>query len=382
MNAPKSVALDPALAAPIPFTPRRFVRGAAAQTMLAMWRPPGIDVTQDEQPLLLDAGPDYTGVDPQRPVRLLGFYNGSRQEGRSRGLVLLLHGWEGSSHSTYNLIQTQVLVGAGYDVFRLNLRDHGPHHLVNPYSLNRGLFLGTLIEEAATAARRVAELAGDRPFYIAGASMGGNFALRLAFWHARQPFPNLVKVVAACPAINPGNATDALDSHPATRRYFRERWLRSLRGKQQLFGDLYDFRPLEQIASVRDMTDWMIRRYGHLTQDRFASVDDYFAVYTAPPSSFAELTVPVSIFAAANDPVIPVRDFYQLPPHPLLKLQIHPTGGHCGFMDVLPMRHHMPSMVQAEIADVVQWPAWTANGGSAGRPPGSAGEPPATTGGK
>jgi predicted alpha/beta-fold hydrolase len=331
-----------------------------------MWRPASVDIRLDEQPVLLDAGRDQTEIDPQRPVRLLGYYNASRQPGPSRGLVLLLHGWEGCSHSTFNLIQAQVLVEAGYDVFRLNLRDHGPRQLVNPYTLNRGLFLGTLIDEAATATQRVAEMAGERPFFIVGASMGGNFALRLAFQHKQRPFPNLVKVVTVCPAINPSSATDALDRHPATRRYFRQRWLRSLRGKQQLYPDLYNFRPIEQLALVREMTGWLIAHYGHLAQDRFRDAGEYFAAYTASSAAFAELDVPVTIIAAANDPVIPVGDFYRLPAHPLLKLQIHPTGGHCGFMDVLPMRHHMPEMVRAEIADVVQFPPWTANGGAAG----------------
>ncbi len=324
--------------------------------MLAMWQPSGIDITLDEQPLLLDAGQDRTGIDPHRPVRLLGYYNAARRPGPSQGLVLLLHGWEGCSHSTYNLVQTQQLVEAGYAVFRLNLRDHGPCRLVNPYELNRGLFLGTLIEEVATAAQRVAELAGDSPFFIVGASMGGNFALRLAHWHRRRPLHNLAKVVAVCPAISPASATDALDSHPATRRYFRRRWLRSLRGKQQLYPELYDFSPVEQIPLVRDMTDWLIRRYGHLLQNRFRNADEYFATYAAFDAVQGELGVATTIIAAANDPVIPVSDFYGLPAHPLLKLQIHPTGGHCGFMDVLPLRHHMPAMVQAEIMGVVQSP--------------------------
>jgi predicted alpha/beta-fold hydrolase len=353
------------------FQPRRFVRGAAAQTMLAMWRPSGIDITLDEQPLLLDAGQDRTGIDPEHPVRLLGYYNASRQAGPSNGMVLVLHGWEGCSHSNYNVIQAQLLVEAGYDVFRLNLRDHGPRHLVNPYSLNRGLFLGTLIEEAAMAARRVSELAGARPFYIVGASMGGNFALRLALWHRREPFPNLVKVIAMCPAIDPGSATDALDSHPATRRYFRQRWLRSLRGKQAHYPDLYDFQPAASMPLVRDMTDWMIRRYGHLTQNRFRNADEYFATYSAYDAVHGELAVPTTIIAAANDPVIPVKDFYDLPSHPLLKLEIYPTGGHCGFIDVLPMRHHMPRMVMEEVAAVVQSRPWNGNGGDkAGRAPG------------
>jgi predicted alpha/beta-fold hydrolase len=353
------------------FQPRRIVRGAAAQTVLAMWRPPGIDVTLDEQPLLLDAGEDHTGIDLEHPVRLLGYYNASRQAEPSMGLVLVLHGWEGCSHSNYNLIQAQLLVEAGYDVFRLNLRDHGPRQLLNPYSLNRGLFLGTLIEEAATAARRVAELAGERPFYIVGSSMGGNFALRLALWHRREPFPNLVKVIAMCPAIDPGSATDALDSHPATRRYFRQRWLRSLRGKQAFYPDLYDFQPVAGMALVRDMTEWLIRRYGHLTQNRFRNADEYFATYSAYDAVHGELAVPTTIIAAANDPVIPIKDFYDLPSHPLLRLEIHPTGGHCGFMDVLPMRHLMPQMVLKEVADVVQSRPWNGDGREKiGRAPG------------
>jgi predicted alpha/beta-fold hydrolase len=355
-----------------PFQPRRIVRGAAAQTVLAMWRPPGIDITLDEQPLLLDAGPDRTQLDPAHQVRLLGYYNASRLEGISKGLVLVLHGWEGCSHSNYNLLQAQLLVEAGYDVFRLNLRDHGPRHLVNPYALNRGLFLGTLIEEAAAATRRVAELAGTRPFYIVGASMGGNFALRLALWHRREPFPNLAKVIAMCPAIDPGSATDALDSHPATRRYFRQRWLRSLRIKQALYPELYDFRPVAGLPLVRDMTAWLIRRYGHLLQHRFRDVDEYFGTYSAFDAVHGDLPAPITIIAAANDPVIPIKDFYDLPAHPLLKLEIHPTGGHCGFMDVLPMRHHMPQMVLQEVADVVQSRPWNGTGGNTGdRAPGS-----------
>jgi predicted alpha/beta-fold hydrolase len=90
-------------------------------------------------------------------------------------------------------------------------------------------------------------------------------------------------------------------------------------------------------------------------------VDEYFATYCAFDALQGDLPAPITIIAAANDPVIPVRDFYDLPSHPLLKVQIHPTGGHCGFMDVLPMRHHMPQMVLEEVTGepyVVQSRPW------------------------
>lgn len=332
-----------------PFLPHPLVRSATAQTLLAMMEPAGIDITADEQPLLLDAGPDQTGIAPEQPVQLLGYYNAHRTPGPSRGLVLLLHGWEGCSHSNYNVILAQALAGAGYDTFRLNLRDHGPHLHVDAHALNRGLFLGSLIEEAAAATRQVATLAGDRPFYITGASMGGNFALRLALWHSRAPFPNLRRVVAVCPAVNPDTATVALDRHPATRRYFRHRWLRSLRAKQRLFPELYDFRPVEEMPLVWEMTDWLIRRYGHLAGHRFAGAREYFASYSIQPAALAGLTVPTTVITARNDPVIPVVDFEQMRPHPCLDVQIHPSGGHCGFVDVLPMRYQMPEMVLREM---------------------------------
>ena len=54
-------------------------------------------------------------------VRLTGEY--SRHESRpGKGLVLLIHGWEGSSGSSYILSTAQTLFANGYDVYRLNLR--------------------------------------------------------------------------------------------------------------------------------------------------------------------------------------------------------------------------------------------------------------------
>ncbi len=333
-----------------PFRPNPLVSSASLQTMLAMVRPKGIDVTTDEQLLLLDAGPDLTGAEPGRTVRLHGYYNASRTPGVERGLVMIIHGWEGCSHSNYNVILAQRLVEQGYATFRLNLRDHGPGLHVNPYALNRGAFRGTLIEEAAAATAQVARLAGDRPFFIMGASMGGNFALRLAKWHSEHtPFHHLRKVVAVCPAINPGRATDALDRNPGTRRYFRRRWLRSLRAKYALYPDLPVIDALEEMALVRDMTEWFIQQMAKKGAVPYRSADEYFASYAVLGDALRHLTVRTTIITAKNHPVIPVVDFYTLTPHPLLDIQIHPTGGHCGFIDAPPVRHRMADLLLPEL---------------------------------
>src|SRR5210317_1025641 len=48
-------------------------------------------------------------------IRLQGLY--SKQPGASRGLVVLLHGWEGSVNSNYVLGNSARLFASGFDVF-------------------------------------------------------------------------------------------------------------------------------------------------------------------------------------------------------------------------------------------------------------------------
>lgn len=335
-----------------PFQPHRLIRHADLQTMLSRYHPRDL-VARREHLVVIDAGADETGWDRARPVRLHGYYTPSLSLFGSRGLVLALHGWEGCSHSVYNLITTDSLIRGGYDVFRLNLRDHGPGFHLDPYALNRGLFMGTLLDEIAVATAHVAAMGGDKPFFIVGASLGGNIALRLALRHASQPIPNLRQVVAFNPVLNPRRSAAAIDARPPYLRYFRRLWLRSLRAKQRLFPELYDFAPLAKIPTMLAMTEWMIDRYGaHF--GNLQSADDYFNAYAIPSDAFRTLTAPTTIITAANDRVVPVDDFLALAPHPLLNLQIHDNGGHVGYIDLFPLRHSLPRLLMAALRDQVR----------------------------
>ena len=64
---------------------------------------------------------------------------------------MLLHGWEGSADSTYLLSLAQSLFAAGFEVVRLNLRDHGATH-----HLNRELFHSCRLPEVVGAVRALA----------------------------------------------------------------------------------------------------------------------------------------------------------------------------------------------------------------------------------
>lgn len=329
------------------FRPRRMTSNGHVQTMLARRYPTDSVAVRLEQPMVIDAGPDETGADLSRPVRLLGYYNPPLRSAGQRGLVLLLHGWEGSSHSSDVQFIADGLLRAGYATFRLNARDHGPRRHLDCFALNRGLFLGTLLNEMATAARQIALLAAGSPMFIVGGSLGGSFALRLASLHAREPIPNLARVIAICPAIRPASAARAIDSQAGYRGYFRWRWLTSLSAKEQHFPDLYQFAPLRAIRRIRDMTEWLVSRY-----TPWKDANDYYAHYEFTPAMAAAVEVPTTIVAARNDAIIPYTDFLEYPSHPNFHVHMLPTGGHMGFVDIFPYRRWLPhavlSMIEGE----------------------------------
>jgi predicted alpha/beta-fold hydrolase len=71
-------------------------------------------------------------------IQLLGYYSPQKKI-PSQGLVIMLHGWEGSAESSYIVCTGRTLYRHGYDIFRLNFRDHG-----NSQHLNQGIFYAVL----------------------------------------------------------------------------------------------------------------------------------------------------------------------------------------------------------------------------------------------
>jgi predicted alpha/beta-fold hydrolase len=78
--------------------------------------------------------------------------------GAGRRVAILLHGWEGSAEATYVLSLGSLLLSHGFDVVRLNLRDHGATH-----HLNREIFHSCRLPEVVGAVRALApRLAASR----------------------------------------------------------------------------------------------------------------------------------------------------------------------------------------------------------------------------
>ena len=263
------------------------------------------------QPLLLSCG---------HGVRLQAFH--SRATG-SRRTVVLLHGWEGSARSSCVLSLAALLYDSGYDVVRLNLRDHGGSQL-----LNRGLFHSCRLPELIGALQTIAQRFGT-PLYLAGFSLGGNFLLRAA---ADAGLPATVRgVVAICPVLDPAATLRALEQGPAVyRRSLVRRWSRSLRAKQRAWPGVHDFAELLHLADLRRMTAALVRAHTD-----FADIEAYLQGYAITGQRLVQLQARCSVLLAEDDPLIPIADARRLAPSPNLTVWRSRHGGHCGFMQRL-----------------------------------------------
>jgi hypothetical protein len=180
--------------------------------------------------------------------RLLSFL--SRQI-NPKGLIILIHGWEGSSSSAYILAAGNFFYDLGFSICRLNLRDHGESH-----HLNEGLFHGALIEETFDAVSQLAGLADNLPVYIIGFSLGANFALRVGKKHSQTPVKGLKHIFATSPPLEPYKTTSAVDNgFSFYRRYFLNKWKRSLKKKQNIFPQNYDFNAMLKAKTLMELTE-------------------------------------------------------------------------------------------------------------------------------
>ncbi|WP_075186890.1 YheT family hydrolase [Teredinibacter haidensis] len=261
-------------------------------------------------------------IDAGNGVRLLGELNQSDPEKKAKQLIILLHGWEGSSQSNYIISATATLLAAGYDVVRLNFRDHGDSH-----HLNRGIFNSSLVEEVAGAIKNLQATQGYERSGLMGFSLGGNFALRVGLLNQSLHKP-LDAVLAVCPVLDPVHTMQRLENGPFWyEQYFVHKWKRSLLKKLAHFPDYGFHEPLQKLKRLREMNDYFIPRYTN-----YNTVEDYFRAYTITGHKLAFTSSATSLIVSKDDPVIPVQDLTKIARPTSLSISLQKHGSHCAFL--------------------------------------------------
>lgn len=302
------------------FNPPRLLRNPHVQSVLAssgirrfLSLRRGAEIERCAVEHILDCGDG---------IRLQGFHTPQRVLPDARGVVVLLHGWEGSARSNYVIGTGARLLREGFDVFRLNFRDHGETH-----HLNREIFHSCRIDEVVNAVREIASRFRPRALAVAGFSLGGNFALRVALRAPAAGIP-LAYALAVCPVISPASGLFGLENGPRFyRRYFLYKWSRSLRAKQALFPETEVFSRADFDNGLRGLTRSLVLRH-----TSFGSLENYLEGYSIEGDALASLRVPATILTSADDPVIPIEDFLKLKLPPNVELDIAAHGGHCAFI--------------------------------------------------
>lgn len=272
---------------------------------------------------MVQEGAEVVMVDGGNGVRLTGAFTAQNVHAQAHGLAVLFHGWEGSVDSTYVLQTGSRLLADGWDIFRLNFRDHGDSH-----ALNEALFHSCRLDEVVYALGDIAQRWPARPMALAGFSLGGNFALRAALHTPRLGIP-LSYALAVCPIIDPGEGLFSLEETTPWfyQAYFVRKWRKSLRAKQSAFPQHNYFELTELKQDLRGLTESLVMRHTD-----FGSLQAYLDGYSVAGDALAAMQIPATILTARDDPVIPVAAFEQLRLPPNVELDIADYGGHCGFI--------------------------------------------------
>jgi len=321
------------------FLPPLWMRNPHVQSLLVSlpFRRKGVELFARP---LLTASEEHL-LDCGDGVRLQAFFSRPARLGLpSTGkTTLLLHGWEGNSNTLYILSLAQKLFARGFDVVRLNLRDHGSTH-----HLNRDLFHSCLLPEVVGAAQRVQAMLSGQLLHLAGFSLGGNFALRVAA-QADAAALKIARVVAISPELDPGETLRAVErGFSFYHRYFMRKWGLSLLRKQAAWPSVYDFAGMLRLPSLRHMTEEMVRRF-----TPYGSLEEYLTGYSITGDKLASLAVPASVITAYDDPIVPVSGLARLPKLPSLAVTVTRHGGHCGFFDQLAGPTWLENRVVAEL---------------------------------
>ena len=302
------------------FEPHPLLKGNHAQTLAGwawprrfQWRPPRIWLTDEAR--IFEVEPD---------VRLLARCHW--QEDRlSRPTLLLVHGLEGSADSASVIGTAELAYREGMNVIRLNQRNCGGTEHLTPTLYHSGMSgdLRAVVEELLGKD-------GLPGICVAGLSMGGNLALKMAAEMGTDAPPGLSGVCAVCPPIDLSMTARCID-RPANRLY--QTWfVRGLRHlmlrKNRLYPDLYDVRNIDRVHTVRQFDELYTAPHGG-----FADAEDYYA-NSSSLGYLPQVNRPALVIHAKDDPLVPYAPWLRpvAQSNPMVYVAAPDRGGHVGFV--------------------------------------------------
>jgi len=239
--------------------------------------------------------------------------------------VVIWHGIEGSSESTYMQSTAHKAFAAGLNVIRMNLRSCGGTDHLTPTIYHGGLSADLhVVVDQLIKSKEVSRLV------VVGFSLGGNQALKLAGEYGEKAPPQVLGVCAVSPSVDLSASADLImkRSNWLYHRDFVRRLKQRVRSKHKLFPERYDLSGLNVVRTIKEFDDrYTSRAHG------FADADDYYQ-RASSLRVIDQIRVPTLIIHAEDDPFIPFAPLRDpaVTNNPYILLIDPKQGGHVAFV--------------------------------------------------
>ncbi len=240
--------------------------------------------------------------------------------------LIALHGLESSSEAHYVRGLAEKAFAAGFNAVRLNQRNCGGTEY-----LSDSLYHSGLTEDPIAVIRELLDVDRLPAFAVAGYSLGGNLALKLAGDYGANAPPELRAVCAVSPTMDLAVCVDALDEKQNTiyQWHFVRNLKRRMRRKEMAFPGKWSLDALRRIRSIREFDDaYTAPHHG------FRDAADYYHRASAM-RVIDTISIPTLIITAADDPFVPSGPFKEaaVVNNRNITVRLTPCGGHCGFVE-------------------------------------------------
>jgi predicted alpha/beta-fold hydrolase len=243
----------------------------------------------------------------------------------TRTTLIALHGLNGSSDAHYMRGLAEKAFAAGMNVVRLNQRNCG-----GTEHLSAGLFHSGLTADAAHVIEELTSRDGMQAIAVAGYSLGGNLALKLAAEYGDAPPAALRAVAAVSPILEIGECVRALER--TSNWIYQWNFVRDLKARMRRKDThrpgAFDLSRLSSVRTVRAFDEMFTApHFG------FTGATDYYHRASAM-RIIDRIAVPALIITAEDDPFVPSGPFKdpKVTENPHITLEISAHGGHCGFV--------------------------------------------------
>ncbi len=299
----------------LPFTPHPWLTNPHVQTLVSRYR---------RRPRLLANVPieeRLFQVDPQSQIKGACSWQPNR---RRAPALILVHGLEGCQDSSYMRGIAHKAWHAGLNVIRLNQRTCAATEHLTP-----NLYHGGLSQDVRAVTDELVEKDGIQALWVAGYSMGGNLALKMA-GEAGDRCPGLNGVAAVCPNVHPAACVAALEQRRnwMYHQHFVHKLKARVERKAKYFPEKWDRSRLKRVRTLSQFDDAYTAPDGG-----YRNAADYYE-QSGSRHVLEYIRVPTLLITSQDDPFVPLASFdlSRIRANSCIRLITPAKGGHCGFI--------------------------------------------------